>query len=527
MLNEVDPAADRSTANGSTFDFAYNFRIVDESHLEVLVDLVVKTLNVDYTVSGVGDSGGGTVSFIAAPAANTIVTRKRKQPAAQPSDYQNAEAFPSERMEKDLDKLVMQIQEIREQLHRGFFLPKSSALSDQGIDVPTVGAFARGKSGGGIDWATPTNAGALSSPVAVADGGTGATTAAGARTNLGIAAQTEIADTDFRVIDDGDPTKKLAFQVSGITTVNTRVWTVPDADITFPDVTTAGDLVVASGAGVQTRLPVGSAGTIPMSRAAAALKLAYVAALNKAIYGLTYANNGADATNDLDIAAGGCMDATGAYWITVAALTKQSDVNWAVGTAAGGLDTGAVGDSDYYIWAIVRSDTGVTDILFSLSSTAPTMPANYDFKRLIGWFKRVGGTIVAFTTYETEGGGIELLWSSPTRDINLANTLTTARRTDAVKVPLNVSTIAHLNVSISDNTNAVAIWVYCPDHTDLAPSLTAAPLCNIARLTGATEMVSDLRVRTSAAGLIAARASVATVDLYAVATTGFTWTRRT
>lgn len=526
MLNEVDPAANRSTANGSTFDFVYTFRIVDESHLEVLVDLVVKTLNVDYTVSGVGDSGGGTVSFIAAPAANSIVTRKRKQPASQTSDYQNAEAFPSERMEKDLDKLVMQIQEIREQLHRGFFLPKSSALSDQGIDVPTVGAFARGKSGGGIDWATPTNAGALSSPVAVADGGTGATTAAGARTNLGIAVVTEIADTDFRIKDDGDPTKKLAFQVSAITPATTRVWTVPDAPLTFPAIAAAGDLVIGSAANVQSVLTVGAAGTIPMSRAAASLKLAYVAALNKAIYGLTYANNGADATNDLDIAAGGCMDATGAYWITVAALTKQSDVAWAVGTAAGGLDTGAVGNSDYYIWAIVRSDTGVTDILFSLSSTAPTMPANYDFKRLIGWFKRVGGTIVAFTTYETEGGGLDFLWSSPTLDINLTNTLTTARRTDAVKVPVNFSVIASLNVVLADAGGVGTSYIYCPDQTDLAPSPTATPLfSNKVHNTNLTPNGAPMFVRTSATGTIAARSEI-TIDAYRVVTLGFTWARR-
>jgi hypothetical protein len=114
----------------------------------------------------------------------------------------------------------------------------------------------------------------------------------------------------------------------------------------------------------------------------------------KFIYGLTYSNNVSDATNDLDIAAGGCVDSTGVDVITVAAITKQSDVAWAVGTGNGGLDTGAVGNSDYYIWAIKRVDTQVTDILYSLSSTAPTMPANYTLKRLIGWFKRSGGTIV-------------------------------------------------------------------------------------------------------------------------------------
>lgn len=254
---------------------------------------------------------------------------------------------------------------------------------------------------------------------------------------------------------------------------------------------------------------------------------AIAAVMPKLIYGLTYANNGSDATNDLDIAAGGCVDSTGVDVITVSALTKQSDVAWAVGTAAGGLDTGAVGNSDYYIWAIKRVDTGVTDVLFSLSSTAPTMPANYTLKRLIGWFKRVGGTIVAFTTYETEGGGMEMNWNAPTLDVNLANTLTTSRRTDAVKVPLNFSVIAHLNVLLVDATSNQSTWICCPDQTDAAPSTSAAPLANAQSVAAATVSgTSALMIRTSATGTIAARSNLATVDLYAVVTIGFRWARR-
>lgn len=292
--------------------------------------------------------------------------------------------------------------------------------------------------------------------------------------------------------------------------------------------TTKGDMLVATASATVARLGVGAAGTIPMSRAAATTGLAYVAALVKSCYGWAYANNVADAVNDIDIPVGGGMDATGAYWITTAALTKQSDVAWAVGSAAGGLDTGAVGNSDYYIWAIARSDTGVTDILFSLSSTAPTTPANYDFKRLMGWFKRVGGTIVAFHTYETQGGGIELNWDVPTLDINLAATLTTTRRTDAPKVPLNISTIANLNVQITDAAADAFVWICCPDQTDAAPSLTVAPLASVGQFTtSATTGARNMSVRTSAAGLIAARANIATVDLYAASTMGFSWARRT
>lgn len=246
----------------------------------------------------------------------------------------------------------------------------------------------------------------------------------------------------------------------------------------------------------------------------------------KAIYGLTYSNNVSDATNDIDIAAGGCMDATGVYFMRQGStLTKQLDAAWAVGTNAGGLDTGTIGNSDYYIWKIARSDTGVDDVLYSLSSTSPTMPANYDYKRLIGWFKRSGGTIVAFHTYEAEGGGIDFAWDSPTLDINLANTLTTSRRTDAVKVPLNVSTKALINVVIYDAASGAIVNICCPDQTDAAPSSSAGPLGVLQSSTGVVAQF-QLNVKTSGTGTIAARATLATVDIYNVSTISFTWARR-
>lgn len=254
--------------------------------------------------------------------------------------------------------------------------------------------------------------------------------------------------------------------------------------------------------------------------------LAAGAALGKIIYGLTYSNNGGDPTNDLNILPGGAMDATGAYFMALGGggLTKQSDAAWAVGSAAGALDTGAVGNSDYYIWLIARSDTGVVDALFSLSSTAPTMPTNYDFKRLVGWFKRVGGTIVAMHVYETEGGGIELSWDVPTLDINITGgTLSTARRTDAVKVPLNFSTIARVNIHLDDAGGAV-VDVCSPDQTDAAPSASVAPLSSDL-VNAATNDNRQLRIRTSATGTIAARATAA-VDNYLGVTLGFTWARR-
>lgn len=111
-------------------------------------------------------------------------------------------------------------------------------------------------------------------------------------------------------------------------------------------------------------------------------------------FGLGLTTNATDAANDIDIAVGSAAADVSPYYLMqlTSALTKRIDAAWAVGTNQGGLDTGSVANSTYYIWLIQRSDTGVVDALFSLSSTAPTMPTNYDRKRRIGSLVRASAT---------------------------------------------------------------------------------------------------------------------------------------
>jgi len=59
-------------------------------------------------------------------------------------------------------------------------------------------------------------------PLGSASGGSGSS-----------AASTEFQDTLFRVFDQGDSTKRVAFEVSGISGSTTREWTVPNEDIDF------------------------------------------------------------------------------------------------------------------------------------------------------------------------------------------------------------------------------------------------------------------------------------------------------
>lgn len=118
------------------------------------------------------------------------------------------------------------------------------------------------------------------------------------------------------------------------------------------------------------------------------------------IFGLTLSNNATDATNDIDIAAGSAASdstTTPVMMTLTSTLTKRLDAAWAVGSGNGGLDTGSIANTTYWVWLIQRSDTGVVDALFSTSATSPTMPTNYDRKSLLGPIIRASAAILPFT----------------------------------------------------------------------------------------------------------------------------------
>lgn len=68
------------------------------------------------------------------------------------------------------------------------------------------------------------------------------TSAGGATTSV-----TEFADSTFRVFDDGDVTKEMAFEVSGVTTATTRTITMCDANLDLTSPSFLGSVTAATG----------------------------------------------------------------------------------------------------------------------------------------------------------------------------------------------------------------------------------------------------------------------------------------
>jgi hypothetical protein len=111
------------SGNGTLTTFAYTFKIFDEGDLTVILRAsngaeTVQTITTDYTVTGVGDVGGGNVVFTTAPTATETVVILREQGLTQGLDLVPNDPFPAQSLEESLDKLTFMVQQHNEELGR-------------------------------------------------------------------------------------------------------------------------------------------------------------------------------------------------------------------------------------------------------------------------------------------------------------------------------------------------------------------------------------------------------------------------
>lgn len=214
---------------------------------------------------------------------------------------------------------------------------------------------------------------------------------------------------------------------------------------TVASTVTTGDLIIGTSSGWDD-LAIGSSGTVLKSNGTTASW--QTAPLKGYIWDLTM-SNALDATNDITVAAGEATDETGLEIMVLgSAITKQIDAAWAVGTNAGGMNTGSVANNTWYeVHLIKRSDTGVVDVMFTTTANRATLPASYTHQRRIGWVRRATDTNLAFTQVED--------YFTLTTAINDAATIavTTSETTQTLTVPPN--TIARFRAAIVVNTTTV------------------------------------------------------------------------
>ncbi|MCM7417430.1 phage tail fiber protein [Enterobacter hormaechei] len=105
-------------ANGLTTVFPFEFYIINSGDIQVTINGTVITSG--YTVSGVGNIGGGDVIFITPPASGSVVMLERVVPTYRLTDYQDNGDLLADTVNKDFDRLWMAIQ--RYGIHLGLAL---------------------------------------------------------------------------------------------------------------------------------------------------------------------------------------------------------------------------------------------------------------------------------------------------------------------------------------------------------------------------------------------------------------------
>lgn len=428
-------------------------------------------------------------------------------------------------------------------------------------------------------------------------------------------ASSTIYNQRMRMVDGG----AITFYQNGSHSSQVACFTINDTSVLIGGGTSASALrfmepsgsgtnytefkAVAQGANISQTLPATDASGFLKSDALGALSWAVI---QNYLTGCILANSTGDATNDIDITAGQCADSTNAAMMTLAAITKQIDATWAVGTNAGGMDSANTETSSrwYHVYVIKRTDTGVVDAMFSQApgknatvtmtiaspcvvtwtthgledgapikftttgalptgltagttyyvktplaagtfnvaatqggtainttgsqsgvqtgTSNPTMPTSYTLFRRIGSIYNGSGSAIQVFTQD----GDLFTWSSPNLDVD-TSTLSTASTNFAMTlaIPPGFRFRYTANTGCSNATLGNSrTYLRCPTDTDLAPSITAAPLFSIGDQVNATISPGVIQLSSDTFQQIAGRATNASTTVR-VSVISFTDTR--
>jgi len=124
------------SGNGTLTTFNYTFKIFADSDLQVIIrdasaNETVKTLTTHYTVTGAGNANGGTIVFTSGniPSATETVVIRRAVPQTQAIDYIANDPFPAESHEEGLDRSMMSIQQLQEEVDRSLKLSRTNTMT--------------------------------------------------------------------------------------------------------------------------------------------------------------------------------------------------------------------------------------------------------------------------------------------------------------------------------------------------------------------------------------------------------------
>ena len=294
----------------------------------------------------------------------------------------------------------------------------------------------------------------------VALGGTGAADAAGARVALGAQAYSDIL-------------QNLSAQALA---ANTLPYGNGDETWALTTLTAAGRALLDDADAAAQRATLGAPG---------------IAALRGHLAGLTLSTAGSSAS--FSVVAGVAMDSTHAYPMELAAALVKTTSAWAVGDTNGALDTGSIANTTWYhVHLIRRPDTGVVDVLISLSATAPTLPTNYTQFRRIGSLRT--NSSAQWTQFVQTGDRFEWV-GGPFTDVNGATTANASAVLAALTLAPGVAVEAEVTLSALNTSSNFYASLQSPNVGAVAATQAVAVLSGV--IGGGVQLTSKVRLLTN------------------------------
>lgn len=135
-VNNTPPVIQHD-GNGATKSFNYPFKILNGDDLVAQVGDAILVHDLDYTVTGVGDDVGGQVVFVVAPVIGVEnVTLSRQIEFDRSTDYQYQGPLPAKVVNEDLDRVVMMLQQVGQDIKRSFKLPFATFTNQELTQTP-------------------------------------------------------------------------------------------------------------------------------------------------------------------------------------------------------------------------------------------------------------------------------------------------------------------------------------------------------------------------------------------------------
>ena len=119
------------TATAGQTAFPYTFEVIETSDLAALKNGAALSEGTDYTLTGVGNENGGTLTLVVAASAGDIITIYRDMELSRTTDYQENGDFLASEVNEDFDRLWLALQQVGDNNTRALRASESDTVLNE------------------------------------------------------------------------------------------------------------------------------------------------------------------------------------------------------------------------------------------------------------------------------------------------------------------------------------------------------------------------------------------------------------